>query len=121
MLIEERGRIVGVHALGPDGPLAIRADLIAADGRHSTLRDAAGLKSIDLGAPMDVLWFRAPRDARAMRIETSGRFDPGRIFIRINRGDYWQCAYVIAKGSFDAVKARWQGFERVQGRRRAIG
>jgi 2-polyprenyl-6-methoxyphenol hydroxylase-like FAD-dependent oxidoreductase len=108
-LIEEGGRIVGVNAEGPDGPLAIRADLtIAADGRHSTLREAAGLKSIDLGAPMDVLWFRAPR-APGDEEETSGRFDPGRIFIRLNRGDYWQCAYVIAKGSFDAVKAR--GFD----------
>jgi 2-polyprenyl-6-methoxyphenol hydroxylase-like FAD-dependent oxidoreductase len=108
-LIEEDGRIVGVNAEGPDGPLAIRADLtIAADGRHSTLRAAAGLKSIDLGAPMDVLWFRAPR-AEGDEEETSGRFDPGRIFIRLNRGDYWQCAYVIAKGSFDAVKAR--GFD----------
>jgi 2-polyprenyl-6-methoxyphenol hydroxylase-like FAD-dependent oxidoreductase len=108
-LIEEDGRIVGVNAEGTDGSLAIRADLtIAADGRHSTLRAAAGLKSIDLGAPMDVLWFRAPR-AEGDEEETSGRFDPGRIFIRLNRGDYWQCAYVIAKGSFDAVKAR--GFD----------
>jgi 2-polyprenyl-6-methoxyphenol hydroxylase-like FAD-dependent oxidoreductase len=104
--IEERGRIVGVNALGPDGPLAIRADLaIAADGRHSLLREAAGLKTMDLGAPMDVLWFRVPRAAGDDE-ETIGRFDPGRIFIRINRGDYWQCAYVIAKGSFDAVRAK---------------
>jgi 2-polyprenyl-6-methoxyphenol hydroxylase-like FAD-dependent oxidoreductase len=105
-LIEERGRIVGVNALGPDGPLAIRADLtIAADGRHSLLRKAAGLKTMDLGAPMDVLWFRVPRVADDDE-ETIGRFDPGRIFIRINRGDYWQCAYVIAKGTFDVVREK---------------
>jgi 2-polyprenyl-6-methoxyphenol hydroxylase-like FAD-dependent oxidoreductase len=105
-LIEEQGRIVGVAAEGPDGPLTIRADLtIAADGRHSVLREAAGLKVVDLGAPMDVLWFRAPREA-SDDDETTGRFDAGRAFIRINRGDYWQCAYVIAKGSFDAVKAK---------------
>jgi 2-polyprenyl-6-methoxyphenol hydroxylase-like FAD-dependent oxidoreductase len=103
-LIEEQGKIVGVAAEGPDGPLAIRADLtIAADGRHSILRAAAGLKVVDLGAPMDVLWFRAPREP-SDDDETIGRFDAGRVFIRINRGDYWQCAYVIAKGSFDAVK-----------------
>jgi 2-polyprenyl-6-methoxyphenol hydroxylase-like FAD-dependent oxidoreductase len=105
-LIEEGGRIVGVNAQGPDGPLEVRADLVvAADGRHSILREAAGLKTIDLGSPMDVLWFRAERIA-SDDDETLGRFDPGRIFIRINRGDYWQCAYVIAKGSFDAVKAK---------------
>jgi 2-polyprenyl-6-methoxyphenol hydroxylase-like FAD-dependent oxidoreductase len=105
-LIEEAGVVAGVNAQGPDGPVAIRADLtIAADGRHSTLRQAARLVPQDLGAPMDVLWFgvqRAPGDDD----ETVGRFDAGRIFIRINRGDYWQCGYVIAKGGLDGVKAR---------------
>ena len=105
-LIEEAGRIVGVQAQGPDGPFAIRADLVvAADGRHSILRDAAGLKTIDLGAPMDVLWFRVAREDSDGEAIT-GRFDGGRVFIRINRGAYWQCAYVIAKGSHDAVIAR---------------
>jgi 2-polyprenyl-6-methoxyphenol hydroxylase-like FAD-dependent oxidoreductase len=105
-LIEEAGRIVGVNAEGPDGPLAIRANLtIAADGRHSTLRDAAGLKSIDLGAPMDVLWFRVPRQ-ESDGADITGRFDTGSIFIRINRGAYWQCGYVIAKGAIDALHAR---------------
>ncbi|MGO8798073.1 MAG: FAD-dependent oxidoreductase [Roseiarcus sp.] len=105
-LIEEAGKIVGVNAQGPDGPLAIRADLVvAADGRHSTLREAAGLKVVDLGAPMDVLWFRVARGASDGE-ETIGRFDLGRVFIRINRGDYWQCAYVIAKGSLETLKAR---------------
>ncbi len=105
-LIEEGGKIVGVNAVGPDGPLAIRADLvIAADGRHSALRAAAGLKVDDLGAPMDVLWFRVPRN-ESDGDETIGRFDLGRVYIRINRGAYWQCAYVIAKGSFEALKAR---------------
>jgi 2-polyprenyl-6-methoxyphenol hydroxylase-like FAD-dependent oxidoreductase len=105
-LIEEGGRVVGVNAEGPDGPLEVRADLtVAADGRRSILRDAAGLKTVDLGSPMDVIWFRAARSA-SDDDETLGRFDPGRIFIRINRGDYWQCAYVIAKGSFETVKAK---------------
>jgi 2-polyprenyl-6-methoxyphenol hydroxylase-like FAD-dependent oxidoreductase len=105
-LIEEGGAVAGVRATGPDGALIIRADLtVAADGRHSTLRSAAGLKVMDLGAPMDVLWFRTPRLAGDGE-ETAGRFDPGRIFIRLNRGDYWQCAYVIAKDSFEAVQAK---------------
>jgi 2-polyprenyl-6-methoxyphenol hydroxylase-like FAD-dependent oxidoreductase len=105
-LIEEAGKIAGVNAQGPDGPLAIRADLVvAADGRHSILREAAGLKVVDLGAPMDVLWFRVVRSV-GDGDETIGRFDLGRVFIRINRGAYWQCAYVIAKGSFEALKAK---------------
>jgi 2-polyprenyl-6-methoxyphenol hydroxylase-like FAD-dependent oxidoreductase len=105
-LTEEAGRIVGVNAEGPDGPLTIRANLtIAADGRHSTLRDAAGLKSIDLGAPMDVLWFRVPRQD-SDGADITGRFDAGSVFIRINRGAYWQCGYVIAKGAIDALHAR---------------
>jgi len=112
-LIEEAGRIVGVNAQGPDGPLAVRADLtIAADGRHSTLREAAGLKTIDLGAPMDVLWFRFARED-GDGAETVGRFDAGSVFIRINRGDYWQCGYVIAKGSLEALRAR--GLEAFKG------
>jgi len=95
-LIEEAGRIVGVNARGPDGPLAIRADLtVAADGRHSLLREAAGLRTIDLGAPMDVLWFRAPRQD-SDGAETTGRFDAGSVFIRINRGAYWQCGAVMS-------------------------
>jgi 2-polyprenyl-6-methoxyphenol hydroxylase-like FAD-dependent oxidoreductase len=105
-LIEEAGKIVGVNAQGPGGPLAIRADLVvAADGRHSVMRAAAGLKVVDLGSPMDVLWFRIAR-SESDGDETIGRFDLGRIFIRINRGAYWQCAYVIAKGSFEALKAK---------------
>jgi 2-polyprenyl-6-methoxyphenol hydroxylase-like FAD-dependent oxidoreductase len=105
-LIEEGGGIVGVNAVGPDGPLAIRADLVvAADGRHSLMRAAAGLNVVDLGSPMDVLWFRIAR-SESDGDETIGRFDLGRIFIRINRGAYWQCAYVIAKDSFGALQAR---------------
>jgi 2-polyprenyl-6-methoxyphenol hydroxylase-like FAD-dependent oxidoreductase len=98
-LIEENGRIAGVRASTPDGPLEIRADLvIGADGRHSTVRARAGLKVIELGAPMDVLWFglsRQPGDPE----EPVGIFSAGRIFIMINRGDNWQCGFVIAKGS----------------------
>ena len=103
-LLEEGGRIVGVAATTPEGELAIRADLvIGADGRHSTVREAAGLQVEALGAPMDVLWLRLPRLATDPD-ETLGRFDNGSIFIMIDRGDYWQCGYVIAKGSFDGLR-----------------
>jgi 2-polyprenyl-6-methoxyphenol hydroxylase-like FAD-dependent oxidoreductase len=105
-LIQENGRIAGVMADTPDGPLEIRAALtVGCDGRHSTVREKAGLKVEDLGAPMDVLWFslsRGPGDPQ----ETIGRFDAGRIFIMINRGTHWQCGLVIPKGTFAQVQAR---------------
>ncbi len=104
-LIVENERVVGVRADGPDGPFDIRAGLIvAADGRTSVLRDASALPNEDLGAPMDVLWFRLPRHASDTD-ETQGRFDAGRISIMLNRGDYWQCAFVIPKGNNDRVRA----------------
>ena len=105
-LIREGDRMVGVTARGPDGELDIRAELaVAADGRHSTLRDGAGFEVIDRGAPMDVLWLRlskSPGDPR----QTLGRIDAGRIFIMLDRNDYWQCAFVIPKGGIDEVHAR---------------
>ena len=103
-LIEEGGRVVGLRAKTPNGMLAIRADVVVgADGRHSTIRNRAGLKSDDYGAPMVVLWFRVPR--RGADIDAFGHIEAGAMMIMLNRGDYWQCAYVIAKGGIDRVKA----------------
>ena len=103
-LILENGRVVGVRAKTKQGPTEIRADLtVGADGRHSTLRRQAGLEVIDLGAPIDVLWMRIPRDKTDPE-QTLGRFRAGKILVMLNRGDYWQCAYVIAKGTFDEMK-----------------
>jgi 2-polyprenyl-6-methoxyphenol hydroxylase-like FAD-dependent oxidoreductase len=105
-LIEEGGRVAGVRAHTPAGALEVRADLVVgADGRHSTVREKAGLQTIDLGAPMEVLWMRLsqrPGDPK----ESMGRFHPGHVFVMIDRGDYWQCAFVISKGGFDEVKRR---------------
>jgi 2-polyprenyl-6-methoxyphenol hydroxylase-like FAD-dependent oxidoreductase len=104
-LVEEGGRVVSVRATIEGKPEEIRADLIVgADGRHSTVREAAGLHPIVIGAPMDVLWFRLSRKP-ADSAETMGRFDSGSILVMLDRGDYWQCAYVIAKGSAETVKA----------------
>jgi 2-polyprenyl-6-methoxyphenol hydroxylase-like FAD-dependent oxidoreductase len=95
----------GVTAICPAGPLEIRARLtIAADGRSSTLRQAAALAVDDLGAPLDVLWFRLSRQASDTS-ETQGRFDAGRITVMLNRGEYWQCAFVIPKGAYEKVHA----------------
>jgi 2-polyprenyl-6-methoxyphenol hydroxylase-like FAD-dependent oxidoreductase len=105
-VIEETGHVVGVRAALSNGALEVRADLvIGADGRHSVIREKSGLVVDDLGAPMDVLWFsvsRRPTDPS----ETTGRFDTGRIFIAINRGDQWQCGFVIPKDSIVEVQAR---------------
>ena len=108
-LIEEGGRVVGVRARTPDGELAIRADLVVgADGRHSTVREKAGLKGDDYGAPMDVLWFRLPRK-ETDETETFGHVEAGAMMIMLNRGDYWQCAFVIPKGGIDRVQGRGAG------------
>jgi 2-polyprenyl-6-methoxyphenol hydroxylase-like FAD-dependent oxidoreductase len=97
-LIEEGGRVVGLRARTAEGNLDIRADLvIGADGRHSTVRAKAGLASQELGAPIDVLWFHLPRHETDPS-ETFGRFDTGSLMVLINRGEYWQCGYVIPKG-----------------------
>jgi 2-polyprenyl-6-methoxyphenol hydroxylase-like FAD-dependent oxidoreductase len=105
-LIEEGGRIVGLRAKAPDGTLSIRAALtVGCDGRHSTVRDKAGLVSDDYGAPMDVLWFRMSRKATDDS-ETFGHIEAGKMMVMLDRGDYWQCAFVIPKGGIEQVKAR---------------
>jgi 2-polyprenyl-6-methoxyphenol hydroxylase-like FAD-dependent oxidoreductase len=108
-LIEEEGRVAGVAARTKDGQSIIRSDLtIGADGRHSLVRREAGFVPLDIGAPMDVLWFKLSRqttDAAALLF----RADAGQILAMFNRGEYWQCGYVIAKGSADRLKAQGIG------------
>jgi 2-polyprenyl-6-methoxyphenol hydroxylase-like FAD-dependent oxidoreductase len=115
-LIEENGRVVGVQTQTPDRELQIRADLIVGcDGRHSTIRAKAGLESDDYGAPMDVLWFRLSRKPSDSE-ETFGHIEGGRMMVMLNRNDYWQCAYVIPKGSADDVRRAGLGkFRQVVG------
>ncbi|MCO5130197.1 MAG: FAD-dependent oxidoreductase [Xanthobacteraceae bacterium] len=104
-LIWANRAVRGVEARDGAGELAINADLVVAcDGRHSTVRACAGLNVEEIGAPMDVLWFRASKKAEAESV--LARIEPGQMMVTLDRGDYWQCAYVIAKGQYDAVKAR---------------
>ena len=104
--IEGNGRIAGVRAKTPTGILEVRADLtLGTDGRHSIVREKAGLDVIDLGAPIDALWMRLSRSPGDPE-QTLGRFRSGKIFVMLNRGDYWQCAFVIAKGEFDAIRQK---------------
>jgi 2-polyprenyl-6-methoxyphenol hydroxylase-like FAD-dependent oxidoreductase len=105
-LIQDNGRVLGVRANTPEGSVDIEADLtIACDGRHSLVRERAGLATLEIGAPMDVLWFRAGKRENETE-SVFARVDPGSMMVTFDRGDYWQCAYVIAKGQYDAVKAR---------------
>ena len=102
-LLRQDNRIVGVRL---DSGEEIRARLtIAADGRSSILRDRAHLPRRDLGAPIDVLWFRVPKE-KGQANETGGTFGQGAMIVEIDRGDYWQCAYVVPKGAADEIKAK---------------
>ena len=106
-VIEEGGRVVGVHVEGEGGRHEVRADLVvAADGRHTVLRESAGLPTQDLGAPIDVLWFRLTRDAQRHPSRTGGVVRPGAMLVTLNRGSYWQCAFVIPKDALAPLQAR---------------
>jgi 2-polyprenyl-6-methoxyphenol hydroxylase-like FAD-dependent oxidoreductase len=104
-LIIEDGVVRGVRAQTPDGPLDIRAGLVVgADGRSSIVRAAAGLTVTEIGAPMDVLWLRLSRHP-GDPAQVLGRIDFGKMMVMLDRDDYWQCAYVIRKGAFEAIQS----------------
>ena len=105
-LVSANGRVAGLRARTPEGEREIRAALVVgADGRHSTIRAQAGLETQDLGAPMDVMWLRVSR-VPGDPPDLFGQVDAGRMLVMIARGDYWQCALLIPKGSDAAVRAR---------------
>ncbi|MGB7029437.1 MAG: FAD-dependent oxidoreductase [Candidatus Acidiferrum sp.] len=105
-LLEQNGAVSGVRAKTPDGSLEIRAPLtIGADGRRSTVRERAGLKVMDIGAPMDVMWMRISRSPTD-RGQSFGHADAGKILILINREAYWQCAFVIPKGEGERIREK---------------
>jgi 2-polyprenyl-6-methoxyphenol hydroxylase-like FAD-dependent oxidoreductase len=105
-LIPENGRIVGVIAKTQSGNQEIRAGLtIGADGRQSLVRERAGLRVQNLGAPMDVLWMRISRRGDDPS-NVFGHVEPGRMLVLIDRDAYWQCAFLIPKGTLDTLKQR---------------
>ena len=106
LVIDADGRVAGVRGASPEGGFEIRADCtIGCDGRHSTVRAAAGLPIEDLGAPIDVLWFRVTREPA--ELDTSlARIAGGHFVVTIDRGDYWQCAFVIPKGGAEALRCQ---------------
>ena len=105
-LVRDGERVAGVQVRAGAAGFTLRADLVVAcDGRHSTLRQAAGLQARELGAPMDVLWLRLPRRADD-RAEPFGVIDRGRMAVLLDRGDYWQVAYVVPKGGAAGLRAQ---------------
>jgi 2-polyprenyl-6-methoxyphenol hydroxylase-like FAD-dependent oxidoreductase len=103
-LLEENGNVVGVKGKSSGGPFEVRARLtIGADGRHSFVREKAGLQINDLGAPIDVLWMRLSKQSSDTDL-TLGYFRTGKVLVTINRSEYWQCARVIPKGAFDHIR-----------------
>jgi 2-polyprenyl-6-methoxyphenol hydroxylase-like FAD-dependent oxidoreductase len=109
-MLREDGRVTGVRYRTPgDGEHEVRARLtVAADGRNSDLRADAGLRLREFGAPMDVLWFRLskPPDAPGISFGGAGRITRGRMLVRLDRGDYWQCAYLVPKGGYAALEQK---------------
>jgi len=104
-LLEEADKVAGVRVKTPDGELTVHADLVVGcDGRHSTVREKAGLLTDEYGAPMDALWFRITR-RDSDGADVFGHIEAGALLVMLDRGDYWQCAYVIPKGGIDRVKA----------------
>jgi 2-polyprenyl-6-methoxyphenol hydroxylase-like FAD-dependent oxidoreductase len=104
-LLHDGNRVTGVTATTPDGQLEIDADLtVAADGRASTLRRESGLRVTEHGVPIDVLWFRLPRPA-ANPPDTLGYLTGRTMVVTIPRGEYYQAAMLIRKGTFEQVRA----------------
>ena len=111
-LMFDQQRVTGVRAKTPRCELEIRADLvIGADGRHSIVQACAGLERQEFGVPIDVLWTRISKNQDDPQ-QTLGYFQQGKLLVLLDRGDYWQCGFVIPKGGFDEIKAR--GLQQLQ-------
>ena len=105
-LIFDQQRVTGVRVKTPHGELEIFADLIiGADGRHSIIQTRAGLVRHDFGVPIDVLWMRISKKPDDPQ-QSFGFFQRGKLLVLLDRGDYWQCGFVIPKGGFDEIRAR---------------
>jgi 2-polyprenyl-6-methoxyphenol hydroxylase-like FAD-dependent oxidoreductase len=108
----DQERVTGVRVKTPRGDLEIRADLvIGADGRHSIIQKRAGLERQEFGVAIDVLWMRISKRENDP-LQTLGFFQQGKLLVLLDRGDYWQCGFVIPKGGFELIKTR--GLQQLQ-------
>lgn len=105
-ILKKNNEVVGIKAINKNGEFSLTADLvIAADGRNSTVREKANFITKDLGAPMDVLWFKLPKIEKQNK-KPFATINFGKMFIMIDRGDYWQCALIIVKGEYEKLKLK---------------
>ncbi|MGC1323106.1 MAG: FAD-dependent oxidoreductase [Candidatus Udaeobacter sp.] len=100
----DQQRVTGVRTKTPRGELEIRADLIiGADGRHSIVQARSGLERQEFGVPIDALWMRISKKKDDPE-QSLGFFQQGKLLVLLDRGDYWQCGFVIPKGGFEDIK-----------------
>jgi 2-polyprenyl-6-methoxyphenol hydroxylase-like FAD-dependent oxidoreductase len=105
-LVVDGDRVAGVRAKTPYGETEMHADLVfGTDGRDSIVRDRAGFEIREFGVPIDVLWMRLSKQGKDPG-QTLGFFQHGKLLVLLDRGDYWQCGFVIPKGGFEQIKAR---------------
>jgi 2-polyprenyl-6-methoxyphenol hydroxylase-like FAD-dependent oxidoreductase len=103
-LIFEKEKVAGVRATTDNATFEVRADLVfGTDGRHSTVRQSAGLEPQDFGVPIDVLWFRLPKPSGSPDF-LLGRIRNGQLMVTVDRGDYFQAGIIIPKGAFEKIQ-----------------
>lgn len=103
-VLDEGGRIVGLALEAPDGPVQLRSTLvIAADGRHSVVREKAGLEVVSFGSASEVVWMKLSKQEGDPE-ETMGHAGPRQGFVLIDRGDYWQCGFIVRRGTFAEIR-----------------
>jgi 2-polyprenyl-6-methoxyphenol hydroxylase-like FAD-dependent oxidoreductase len=105
-VLEDQGRVAGLAVETPEGRLTVCSKLVVgSDGRNSIVREKAGLEIENFGAPSEVVWMKLSKQAGDPH-EVMGHAGPRQGFVLIDRGDYWQCGYVIRRTTFAEIKER---------------
>ncbi|MBW6423876.1 FAD-dependent oxidoreductase [Rhizobium sp. XQZ8] len=105
-VLEEQGRVAGLAVETPEGRMTVRSKLvIGADGRNSIVREKAGLEIENFGTPSEVVWMKLSKQPGDPH-EVMGHAGPRQGLVLIDRGDYWQCGYVIRRTTFAEIRAK---------------